>query len=105
MNTPVSLADDGRIPDPGTDTDTDAEELDEAEALEFLRAMDAYRRRPGRRFPSLLEILQVLRKLDWRKVMPVGVPRLDILGDGLGGGVPDILGDGLGEGLPMELGS
>jgi hypothetical protein len=81
MNTPLSLADDSPITDPVADTDV--EELDEAEALEFLRAMDAYRRR--RRFPSLLEILQVLRRLGWRKAPPVGAPavpmgapRLDI---------------------------
>ena len=35
--------------------------------LEFMRAMDAYKRASGRMFPTCSEILEVLRKLGYSK--------------------------------------
>lgn len=39
----------------------------DAEETEFLRAMDAYKSRNGRRFPTLRETLAVLKSLGYRK--------------------------------------
>lgn len=44
--------------------ETDPEVL-ELERLEFLRAMDAYKRKTGKTFPSWTEVLDVLRSIGW----------------------------------------
>jgi hypothetical protein len=36
--------------------------------IEFMRAMDDYKRRSGRQFPTWSEVLEVLRDLGYRKV-------------------------------------
>lgn len=38
------------------------------EEVEFMRAMDDYKRRSGRPFPTWSEVLEVLRDLGYRKV-------------------------------------
>jgi hypothetical protein len=38
--------------------------------IEFMRAMDDYKRRSGRQFPTWSEVLEVLRDLGYRKVAP-----------------------------------
>jgi hypothetical protein len=38
------------------------------EEVEFMRAMDEYKRRSGRQFPTWSEVLEVLRSLGYRKV-------------------------------------
>ena len=38
------------------------------EEVEFMRAMDEYKRRAGRQFPTWSEVLEVLRNLGYRKV-------------------------------------
>jgi len=40
------------------------------EEIEFMQAMDAYKRSSGRMFPTCSEILEVLRDLGYRKVDP-----------------------------------
>ena len=40
---------------------------------EFLRAMEQYQRRAGRRYPSWREVLRVLRALGYRKPPPAVV--------------------------------
>jgi predicted nucleic acid-binding protein len=40
------------------------------EEREFLTALDRYKRRTGRPWPTWLEVLNVLRRLGWRKVAP-----------------------------------
>jgi hypothetical protein len=37
---------------------------------EFLKAMERYQRRAGRRYPTWREVLRVLRSLGYRKVPP-----------------------------------
>jgi hypothetical protein len=44
-----------------------------AEEIEFMRAMDEYKRRSGRMFPTCSEILEVLRSLGYSK-LPSGSP-------------------------------
>ena len=41
------------------------------EEVEFMRALDDYKRRSGRMFPTCSEILEVLRGLGYAKVLPV----------------------------------
>jgi len=38
--------------------------------VEFMRAMDDYKRRSGRQFPTWSEVLEVIRDLGYRKVAP-----------------------------------
>jgi hypothetical protein len=38
------------------------------EEIEFMRAMDEYKRRSGRQFPTWSEVLEVLRSIGYRKV-------------------------------------
>lgn len=38
--------------------------------IEFMRAMDDYKRRSGRQFPTWSEVLEVIRDLGYRKVAP-----------------------------------
>ncbi|WP_437185877.1 hypothetical protein SH668x_003000 [Planctomicrobium sp. SH668] len=38
--------------------------------VEFMRAMDDYKRRSGRQFPTWSEVLEVVRDLGYRKVAP-----------------------------------
>jgi hypothetical protein len=40
-------------------------ELLEEERLEFLRAMDRYKRKTGKTFPTWTEVLDVLRSIGW----------------------------------------
>ncbi len=40
-------------------------ELLEVERVEFLRAMDRYKRKTGKTFPSWSEVLEVLRSIGW----------------------------------------
>jgi hypothetical protein len=44
------------------------------EEREFLQAIDRYKRSQGRPFPTLREILQVLRELGYRKQAPLPNP-------------------------------
>lgn len=37
----------------------------EVERLEFLKAMDRYKRKTGKTFPSWTEVLEVLRSIGW----------------------------------------
>jgi hypothetical protein len=39
-----------------------------AEEIEFMRAMDDYKRRSGRQFPTWSEVLEVFHSLGYRKV-------------------------------------
>ena len=41
-----------------------------ADEIEFMKAMDDYKRRSGRQFPTWSEVLEVLRSLGYRKVAP-----------------------------------
>jgi hypothetical protein len=38
--------------------------------VEFMKAMDLYKRRSGRQFPTWSEVLEVLQNLGYRKVAP-----------------------------------
>jgi hypothetical protein len=40
------------------------------EEIEFMKAMDDYKRRSGRQFPTWSEVLEVLRDLGYRKTAP-----------------------------------
>lgn len=40
------------------------------EEIEFMKAMDDYKRRSGRQFPTWSEVLEVLRDLGYRKIAP-----------------------------------
>lgn len=40
------------------------------EEIEFMRAMDDYKRRSGRQFPTWSEVLEVVKDLGYRKVAP-----------------------------------
>jgi hypothetical protein len=40
------------------------------EQVEFMKAMDLYKRRSGRQFPTWSEVLEVLQNLGYRKVAP-----------------------------------
>jgi hypothetical protein len=40
--------------------------------LEFMEAMDAYKKRSGRMFPTWSEVLEVLVTLGYKKVRPTG---------------------------------
>ena len=46
-------------------------EVLEFERTEFLRAMDAYKRKTGKTFPSWTEVLDVLRTLGWMHPLKV----------------------------------
>lgn len=41
-----------------------------ADQVEFMKAMDLYKRRSGRQFPTWSEVLEVLENLGYRKVAP-----------------------------------
>jgi hypothetical protein len=45
-----------------------------AEELEFMRAMDDYKRASGRMFPTCSEILEVIRALGYAKPVTAGQP-------------------------------
>jgi len=47
-------------------------ELLEYERLEFLKAMDKYKRKTGKTFPSWTEVLEVLRSIGW--ISPARLP-------------------------------
>jgi hypothetical protein len=42
----------------------------DAETLEFLKAIDAFKRKTSRNFPSWTEALELLYDLGWRKTEP-----------------------------------
>jgi len=44
------------------------DERDDLETLEFLRAVDRFKRKTNKSFPSWTEILQILKSLGYRKV-------------------------------------
>ncbi len=46
------------------------------EEVEFMNAMDAYKRTSGRMFPTCSEILEVIRGLGYAKVSPAGAVEL-----------------------------
>ena len=41
-----------------------------ADEIEFMNAMNEYKRRSGRQFPTWSEVLEVVRSLGYRKVAP-----------------------------------
>ncbi|MBI4880139.1 MAG: hypothetical protein HY812_10850 [Planctomycetes bacterium] len=43
------------------------EDLSDTDTLEFLRAIDAFKRSTGRNFPTWTEVLEILRSLGYRK--------------------------------------
>ncbi len=43
------------------------EDLSDTDTLEFLRAIDAFKRSTGRSFPTWTEVLEILRSLGYRK--------------------------------------
>lgn len=43
----------------------------DADELEFIRAMDEFMRRTGKKFPTFVEVLDVAKSLGWRKPPPV----------------------------------
>ncbi len=43
-----------------------------SEEIEFMQALDAYKRRSGRMFPTCSEILEVIRNLGYRRMEPEG---------------------------------
>ncbi len=47
-----------------------ADEAQSAEVLEFVTALDDYKRKHQRPFPSWSEVLRVLRSLGWNKERP-----------------------------------
>ena len=51
--------------------DEDDGELLEVERVEFLKAMDAYKRKTGQTFPSWTEVLDVLRSIGWLSPMRI----------------------------------
>lgn len=51
--------------------DGDDAELLEVERVEFLKAMDAYKRKTGQTFPSWSEVLGVLRGIGWLSPMRI----------------------------------
>ena len=44
------------------------EDTDDEDTLEFLRAIDAFKRSSGRNFPTWTEVLEIIRSLGYRKV-------------------------------------
>jgi hypothetical protein len=46
------------------------------EEVEFMHALDAYKRSSGRMFPTCSEVLEVLTKLGYRKVAPATDPTI-----------------------------
>jgi hypothetical protein len=42
-------------------------ERDEGDVIEFLKAIDAFKRKSGRGFPSWSEVLDILKSLGYRK--------------------------------------
>lgn len=56
---------------PKSDASEDDGELLELERVEFLKAMDKYKRRTGQTFPSWSEVLNVLRGIGWTSPMRI----------------------------------
>jgi hypothetical protein len=50
-------------------------ELLEVERVEFLRAMDRYKRKTGKTFPSWTEVLDVLRSIGWSSPTRIDCPK------------------------------
>ena len=47
--------------------------------VEFMQAMDAYKRSSGRMFPTCSEVLEVLKSLGYAKLVPAASPPAAIL--------------------------
>ncbi|MFH0946118.1 MAG: hypothetical protein V2A76_13040 [Planctomycetota bacterium] len=47
-------------------------ESDDTETLEFLKAIDLFKRTTGKNFPSWTDVLEIIRSLGYRKVSPPG---------------------------------
>jgi len=47
------------------------------EEIEFMHALDAYKRAAGRMFPTCSEILEVVRELGYRRLTPEEIAKLD----------------------------
>jgi hypothetical protein len=45
-----------------------------ADEIEFMRAMDDYKRRSGRQFPTWSEVLEVVRSLGYHRDTPAAMP-------------------------------
>lgn len=57
----------------GTENYPGADIVAGSDEWEFLKAMERYQRRSGRRYPTWREVLKVLRGLGYRKVPPPAV--------------------------------
>ena len=55
-------------------------ELLEQERLDFLRAMDRYKRKTGKTFPTWTEVLDVLRSIGWVSPAKLELDRKHIAG-------------------------
>jgi hypothetical protein len=55
------------------------------EEVEFMNAMDDYKRKSGRMFPTCSEVLEVIRSLGYVKLSPAGQAMLASEGDLAGG--------------------
>jgi hypothetical protein len=51
------------------------------EEVEFMNALDNYKRRSGRMFPTCSEVLEVLRGLGYEKRMASALPAVDLVSD------------------------
>lgn len=49
-------------------------ENDDPETLEFLKAIDRFKRTTGRNFPTWTEVLQIVHSLGYRKTEPANDP-------------------------------
>jgi len=45
-----------------------------ADEIEFMRAMDDYKRKSGRMFPTWSEVLEVVRSIGYQKMSSLPVP-------------------------------
>jgi hypothetical protein len=52
----------------------------EQERLEFLRAMDRYKRKTGKTFPTWTEVLDVLRSIGWVSPAKLELDRKQVAG-------------------------
>ncbi|HEY1190467.1 MAG TPA: hypothetical protein VGE74_22735 [Gemmata sp.] len=71
-HTPPSAAPRARRPKPaGTPADVATSEVHySADEVEFLNAVQAYQKRTGRKFPTLSELLAIVRALGYHKGPP-----------------------------------
>jgi hypothetical protein len=50
-----------------------------ADEIEFMGAMDSYKRRSGRMFPTCSEVLEVIKSLGYVKLPPVATPSVPLV--------------------------